>query len=133
MMKKTMIALALLASPALAENAAMMAPPGGAYQAVSDLVELPEFIPGLGSVYVDPTTLPVGPFAAYDRTGHLVSTVYMVPLAAMNAHEQFKALGVAGTEVNSVDIYYNAGHPGVAEPHYHITLWHVTPASAELE
>ena len=51
MMKKTLLALALIASPALAENAAMMAPPGGAYQAVSDLVELPAFIPGLGSLY----------------------------------------------------------------------------------
>lgn len=132
-MKKIMIALALMASSATAENAAMMAPPSGAYQAVSDLVELPEFIPGLGSLYVDPTTLPAGPFAAYDRSGHLVSTIYMVPLAAMNAQQQFKALGVAGTEVNSVDIYYNAGHPGVAEPHYHITLWHVNPADAELE
>ena len=133
MMKKIMIALALMASSATAENAAMMAPPAGAYQAVSDLVELPEFIPGLGSLYVDPTTLPAGPFAAYDRSGHLVSTIYMVPLAAMNAQQQFKALGVAGTEVKSVDIYYNAGHPGVAEPHYHIVLWHVNPADAELE
>ena len=132
-MKKTLLALALIASPALAENAAMMAPPGGAFQAVSDLVELPEFIPGLGSLYVDPATLPAGPFAAYDRSGHLVSTIYMLPLAAMNDHQQFKALGVAGTEVQSVDIYYNAGHPGVSEPHYHVTLWHVDPASAELE
>lgn len=133
MMKKTLLALALIASPALADNAAMMAPPGGAFQAVSALVDLPDFIPGLGSLYVDPTTLPAGPFAAYDRSGHLVSTIYMVPLAAMNAHMQFKALGVAGSEVKSVDIYYNAGHPGVAEPHYHVTLWHVDPASAELE
>ena len=132
-MKNTLLALALFASPALAETAPMMAPPAGAYQAVSDLVELPAFIPGLGSLYVDPTTLPAGPFAAYDRAGHLVSTIYMVPLAAMNEQQQFMSLGVAGTEVKSVDIYYNAGHPGVAEPHYHITLWHVDPADAELE
>jgi hypothetical protein len=23
-------------------------------------------------------------------------------------------------------MYYNAGHPGVPEPHYHIILWYVS-------
>ncbi|MEZ4547090.1 MAG: hypothetical protein R3B51_04930 [Thermodesulfobacteriota bacterium] len=40
------------------------APPGGKYQKVSSLVELPDFIPGLGVLYVDPATLPAGPFLA---------------------------------------------------------------------
>ena len=31
---------------------------------------------------------------------------------------------------NYVDVYYNAGHPGVEEPHAHIVLWHV-PAGDE--
>ena len=51
-------------------------PPGEPYQRVSDLVKLPEFIPGLGVLYVDPNTLPAGPFLAYDREGNLVSTIY---------------------------------------------------------
>ena len=40
------------------------APPGGKYKKVSTLVELPDFVPGLGVLYVDPDTLPAGPFLA---------------------------------------------------------------------
>jgi hypothetical protein len=29
-------------------------------------------------------------------------------------------------------MYYNAGHPGVPEPHYHIVLWYVSPAQEQL-
>jgi hypothetical protein len=29
-------------------------------------------------------------------------------------------------------LYYNAGHPGVEVPHYHIVLWHVTKAQEKL-
>src|SRR5437867_7035492 len=32
------------------------APPGGAYKKVSSLVPLPDFVPGLGTLYVDPAT-----------------------------------------------------------------------------
>ena len=28
-------------------------------------------------------------------------------------------------KVDHVDVYYNAGHPGVEMPHAHIVLWHV--------
>ena len=54
--------------------------PGGSYEKVSELVDLPEFIPGMGTLYVQPDTLPAGPFLAYDRDGDHVSTVYMIPL-----------------------------------------------------
>ena len=37
-------------------------PPGGKYKKVSTLVALPAFVPGLGTLYVDPATLPAGPF-----------------------------------------------------------------------
>jgi len=107
-----------------------MAPPGGNYKKVSSLVALPDFIPGLGTLYVDPATLPAGPFLAYDRKGHLVSTVYMVPLKDMNEHKEFKNLKVAPMKVDHVDMYYNAGHPGVPEPHYHVVLWYVSPEKA---
>jgi len=43
------------------------------------------------------------------------------------------AKAIAGGKAHSVDISYNAGHPGVAEPHYHITVWHVDPATAKLK
>src|SRR5438105_619439 len=90
------------------------APPGGAYKKVSSLVALPDFIPGLGTLYVDPTTLPAGPFLAYDRAGTLVSSIYMIPLKDIEAQKAFNNLNVAKEKVDHVDLYYNAGHPGVA-------------------
>jgi len=122
-----------MSAPVSAKNAAEMKPAGGNYRMVSELVALPDHIPGLGSLYVDPATLPAGPFAAYDKTGKLVSSIYMIPLADMKAQKKFSGLSVAGAKTVSVDAYYNAGHPGVDEPHYHFVLWHVEPSSADLK
>lgn len=136
MLKRTMISLALILGftmSAFAENATQIEPPKGNYKQVSTLVKLPAFLPGLGSLYVDPKTLPAGPFAAYDKDKKLVSTIYMIPLKDMNAKKKFTGLSVAGSKVHSVDIYYNAGHPGVGEPHYHVTVWHVDPKTAKLK
>ena len=116
---------ASLAAPALAVESA---PPGGDYKKVSDLVKLPEFLPGLGTLYVDPKSLPAGPFLAYDRDRKLVSTIYMIPTKDITAQKKFDDLKAAGGKVDHVDMYYNAGHPGVAEPHYHVVLWHVPQA-----
>ena len=107
-----------------------MAPPGGDYQMVSNLVALPEYLPGLGTLYVDPETLPAGPFLAYDRDGELVSTVYMVPLDAMQNQQEFEDLAVGPGDVDHVEMYYNGGHPGVPQPHYHIVLWRIPPDEA---
>jgi len=105
------------------------APPAN-YKKVSTLVALPEFIPGLGTLYVDPSTLPVGPFLAYDKQGNLVSSVYMIPVKDITAHKAFDNLGAAKEKVDHVDMYYNAGHPGVAEPHYHVVVWYVPAQQA---
>lgn len=134
-MKRLSIGLMLLAFGLLALGdgaqtalSQEMAPPGGKYKKVSSLVKLPDFLPGLGTLYVDPATLPAGPFLAYDREGHLVSTVYMIPLKEINDHKAFNNLAVAeGQKVDHVDIYFNAGHPGVPEPHYHVILWYISP------
>ncbi len=109
------------------------AAPGGDYRKVSELVELPAFIPGMGTLYVQPDTLPAGPFLAYDRDGDHVSTIYMVPLADMNDRVNWQGLGARGREVQLVDVAYNPGHPGVDEPHYHVALWHVAKGDADLE
>ena len=109
---------------------AMMAPPGGNYQNVSALVALPEYIPGLGALFIDPATLPAGPFLAYDRDGKLAATIYMPPLSIMTGEYTFDNLNSSGAMVDHVDMYYNGGHPGVEEPHYHIVLWHI-PADQE--
>lgn len=124
------IALGLLAVIPNYAAAQAKAPPGGDYKDVSTLVALPHFVPGLGVLYVKPSTLPAGPFLAYDHEGKLVSSIYMIPLKEMNAKKAFNNLAVGQEKVDHVDIMYNAGHPGVAEPHYHIILWYVSPARA---
>jgi hypothetical protein len=105
-------------------------PPGGKYQKVSALVPLPAFVPGLGTLYVDPATLPAGPFLAYDHQGNLVSSIYMIPLKDLNARKGFSSLKVAQAPADHVDIVFNAGHPGVAEPHYHVIVWYVSAQRA---
>lgn len=125
------LVLTFLAGVALAIGDYTKVPPGGPYKKVSSLVPLPDFISGLGTLYVDPATLPAGPFLAYDRQGNLVSSVYMIPLKDMNMHKEFDKLAVAREKVDHVSIHYNAGHPGVPEPHYHIIIWYVSSEQAE--
>ena len=105
-------------------------PPGGDYKRVSELVRFPDFYPGLGRLYVQPNTLPLGPFRAYDRQGVLVSTIYMVPIRDLDAHKMMEIVEGTSVPVDHVDIHYTSGHPGVPEPHYHVILWHVSPERA---
>jgi hypothetical protein len=131
-MRTGLVALALASMvimPALAADQVEKAPPAGAYQKVSEFVKLPDFLPGLGQLYVDPATLPAGPFLAYDHDGRLVSTVYMLPIEDLtNKDKRFDNLAASGGVVDHVDVYFNAGHPGVETPHAHVVLWHVSVA-----
>ena len=122
-------AFAAGALPAFAQDVGE-APPPAPYQEVSKLVKLPAFLPGIGQLFVDPATLPAGPFLAYDHDGRLVSTIYMIPIADLNPDKSFDNLAAPGGAVDHVDIYFNAGHPGVEVPHAHLVLWHV-PAADE--
>jgi hypothetical protein len=133
-MQRVTAALAILALTSLPAAAAGVAkaPPGGEYKKVSELVKLPDFIPGLGTLYVNPKTLPAGPFLAYDHAGKLVSTIYMIPLKELDAQKAFNDLPSPGGKVDHVSIYFNAGHPGVPDPHYHVVLWHVPKAQEQL-
>ena len=92
-MRAAVIALGacLLAGPAIAQNVEK-APPGGDYKKVSELVKLPDFLPGLGTLYVNPKTLPAGPFLAYDHQGKLVSTIYMIPLKDLSEQKAWAEL-----------------------------------------
>ncbi len=123
--------LMLTAFPAMAQNVEK-APPAAPYKKVSELVKLPDFLPGLGTLYVNPKTLPAGPFLAYDHSGKLVSTIYMVPLKDMDGQKAFADLAAPGGKVDHVSLYFNAGHPGVPDPHYHIVLWHVPKSEEQL-
>jgi hypothetical protein len=131
MLKSVLAATALvvaLAVPVTAKEGGALdkAPPGGAYKKVSELVALPDFVPGLGQLYVDPKTLPAGPFLAYDHQGKLAGTVYMIPLDDMQAHKDFKDLTATHDAVDHVDVVFNPGHPGLEKPHYHVVLWNVS-------
>jgi hypothetical protein len=108
----------------------LKAPPGGNYKKVSSLVQLPDFVSGLGTLYVDPTTLPRGPFLAYDRQGNLISSVYMLPIQDLRVRTSFNDLAVAHAKTDHVDIYANNGHPGVPDPHYHVVLWYISREQA---
>ena len=127
-------ALALSVGSAFAhdEEALRTAPPGAPFIKVSDALPLPAFIPGLGTLFVDPDTLPAGPFLAYDHDDRLSATIYMTPLEELQNGTSYDELSVGSHTVSSVDIYYNAGHPGVETPHAHVVLFHDEDARARL-
>lgn len=137
MTKAFALATGLLAAtvlPALAhdEDALRQSPPPAPYIQVGDALPLPEFIPGLGTLFVNPETLPAGPFLAYDREGKLSATVYMTPLEDLENGTSHDNLHVGAHNVTDVDIYYNAGHPGVEAPHAHVVLFHDAEARGRL-
>jgi hypothetical protein len=109
----------------------LKAPPGGEFKKVSSLVQLPDFVSGLGTLYVDPATLPKGPFLAYDRQGNLVSSVYMLPIRDLREGKPFNDLAVAHVKPDHIDVYANNGHPGVPAPHYHVVVWYISREQAE--
>lgn len=125
---------AMSASLAFAHDteAVKQSPPNEPYVQVSDVLPLPEFLPGLGTLFVDPETLPAGPFLAYDHDGRLSATVYMTPLDALAEGTAYNDLHLGMHEVTSVDVYYNAGHPGVEVPHAHVVLYHDEEAKGRL-
>lgn len=131
MLRKIIIALAVVGLTAGSAAAAEVekAPPSAPYKEVCNLVKLPCFLPGLGTLYVNPKTIPAGPWLAYDHQGKLISTIFMIPLSDLNAKKKFE-LSAPGGKVDHVTFQFNAGHPGVTEPHYHVILWHV-PVSQE--
>jgi hypothetical protein len=136
-------AMGVVAGLALTASLAMMSPvasaadittsPPASFKKVSSLVKLPDYLPGLGTLYVDPATLPVGPFLGYDHKGKLVNVTYMVPLKDLDGHKNFEALGsvAAGVKLDHTAIQYNPGHPGVEEPHYHVVQWLISPAAVK--
>ena len=113
-----------ITDPGAASAATASTSPPAGYKKVSELVRLPDFLPGLGTLYVQPATLPAGPFLAYDRRGRRVSTIYMIPVEDITNRKKFDLAGFAGRN-DHVSMYFNEGHPGVEMPHYHVVIWHV--------
>lgn len=137
MTKSFVLAAGILATATLPvfahdEDALRQSPAPAPYIQVSDALPLADFIPGLGTLFVDPATLPAGPFLGYDRDGKLSATIFMTPLEDRENGVAFDELHVGNHNVSSVDIYYNAGHPGVEKPHAHIVLFHDDEARGRL-
>ena len=128
----TLAVIAVTYIPTLSHDMVEKSPPAAPYKAVSGLVKLPDFIPGMGQLFVDPTTVPAGPFLAYDHSGKLVSTIYMLPIKDFKPDMNLGSLKAPGGTVDHITVNYNAGHPGVEEPHIHVILWHVPVADEAL-
>ncbi len=114
---------------ARAKRLDVMRTPPPDFKEVSTLVNLPSFVPGLGMLYVNPSTLPVGPFLGYDKSGkRLVNVTYMVPIKDIDAHKNLTDLGgnLGDLKIDHTDIEFNPGHPGVQEAHCHIIEWLIT-------
>jgi hypothetical protein len=130
-------AVFLSALPSLGQNTEAKTAPPANFKKVSTLVRLPDWLPGLGTLYVDPTSLPVGPYLGYNHTGQLVNVTYMISLKDLTEHKNFDGLGGAiaamGLQIDHTSVDYNPGHPGLQEPHYHITEWFITPAQEKEE
>src|SRR4051812_25898274 len=84
-----------LGSLAIAPGAAQAAGAGIETKAPAGFVKVSDalknsamaFIPGLGTLYVDPKTLPAGPFLGYDKQGKLVNVTYMLPTADLEKNK----------------------------------------------
>ncbi|MDR3438817.1 hypothetical protein [Telmatospirillum sp.] len=107
-------------------------PPGGDYVPIPKTLMLPDFPPKMGTLYVDRKTVPVGPYLAYDHSGKLVATLYMLSMKDMDAHKKYEDLPTSGAPVDHVDLFFNAGHPDMEIPHYHFVLWHI-PRAEQLD
>lgn len=122
------ILVTLLATVAFAESGDMTTePPPAPYVNASSILQLPDFIPGAGALYIDPANAPVGPWLSYGSDGSLVEILFMVPLSQMQNADDWDDLSTGlvselGVTIDHVDISFNGGHPGIAEPHYHFRL-----------
>jgi hypothetical protein len=101
-------------------------PPGGDYVPIPKTLLLPDFPPKLGTLYVVRKTVPVGPYLAYDHSGKLVATLYMLSLKDIDAHKKYDDLPAPDVHVDHVDLYFTTGHPDMEIPHYHFVLWHIS-------
>ena len=127
-----LVVLALL--PTAGAQDLTQSPPPAPYVGVATILPLPDFIPNAGALFIDPANAPVGPWLSYGSDGSLVEVLFMVPISQMQQAADWPDLAAGllaslGLTVDHVDITYNGGHPGMAEPHYHIRLVFVDAAT----
>jgi hypothetical protein len=86
-------------------------------------------LPGLARVEAAGGHYPSAAFAAYDRTGRVVATVYTVAMREL-ASLGLEDLRADGRPIDHVSIYVVPAHPDVPDPHFHVVLWHVSRQEA---
>jgi len=120
-------ATAFFQCPAIADTHLLKGKPPAGFVKVSDALKNPgmAFVSGLGTLYVDPKTLPAGPFLGYDKNGELVNVTYMLPAADLERNAAWPTLGtsVSGLKVDHTEIHVSGAHPGVMERHVHVINW----------
>lgn len=124
--------MAVMADAAAAAQVTLRGKPPAGFVKVSDALKNPgmAFVPGLGTLYVDPKTLPAGPFLGYDKTGELVNVTYMIPSAELEKNQSWPTLGtaVSGLKIDHTEVHVSAAHPGVMEHHLHVINWLISDA-----
>jgi hypothetical protein len=128
-------AMAVMADPASANQVSLKGKPPAGFVKVSDALKNPAmaFVAGLGTLYVDPKTLPAGPFLGYDKQGDLVNVTYMIPWAALEKNQSWPTLGtsVGGLKVDHTEVHVSGPHPGVMERHIHVINWLISDAEKD--
>lgn len=118
---------AITLHPATAVAVELKGKPPAGFVKVSDALKNPgmAFVPGLGALYVDPKTLPAGPFLGYDKKGELVNVTYMLPAVELEKNSSWPTLGtsVSGLKVDHTEVHVSGPHPGVMERHVHVINW----------
>ena len=66
-----------------------------------------------------------GRFAAYNKAGQRVATVYTLPASELRSG--LAGLDAGNRRIEHISIY---PHPGSGEPQYHLVLWHVNRQQA---
>lgn len=124
--------MAFTADPAAANQVVLRGKPPAGFVKVSDALKNPgmAFVPGLGTLFVDPKTLPAGPFLGYDKKGELVNVTYMIPSAELAKNQSWPTLGtaVSGLKVDHTEVHVSGAHPGVMEQHLHVINWLISDA-----
>lgn len=119
--------VALPQGDAIAAHVRLKGKPPAGFVKVADALKNPgmAFVSGLGTLYVDPKTLPAGPFLGYDPQGHLVNVTYMLPWDALETNASWPTLGtsVSGLKVDHTEVHVSGAHPGVMERHVHVINW----------
>lgn len=100
-------------------------PPAGPYRSLNELLDLAHFVPGLGTLFVDPASLPVGPYLGYDRNGRLINAIYVIIETGADGFDARADLErrFPGVRIDHVHEERNPGHAGDPEPHRHVIFW----------